>query len=55
MGRESADFWHVMVEAKKVAYADRARLYTDPAFAGVPVTELIAKEYEQDDVLNQVR
>jgi gamma-glutamyltranspeptidase/glutathione hydrolase len=45
MGRESADFWHVMVEAKKVAYADRARYYADPDFAQVPVAELIAKPY----------
>jgi gamma-glutamyltranspeptidase/glutathione hydrolase len=45
MGRESADFWHVMTEAKKVAYADRARYYADPAFAQVPVAELIAKPY----------
>ena len=45
MGRESADFWHVMVEAKKVAYADRARYYADPDFAQVPIAELIAKPY----------
>ena len=45
MGRESADFWHVMVEAKKVAYADRARYYADPDFAKIPVAELIAKPY----------
>ncbi|MGE0599522.1 MAG: gamma-glutamyltransferase [Dehalococcoidia bacterium] len=45
MGRDSADFWHVMVEAKKLAYADRARHYTDPAFAAVPLAELISKDY----------
>ena len=45
MGRGSADFWHVMVEAKKVAYADRARYYADPDFAQVPVEALIAKPY----------
>jgi gamma-glutamyltranspeptidase/glutathione hydrolase len=45
MGRSSADFWHVMTEAKKVAFADRARYYADPAFAKVPVAELLAKEY----------
>jgi gamma-glutamyltranspeptidase/glutathione hydrolase len=45
MGRESADFWHVMTEAKKIAFADRARYYADPAFAKVPVAELLAKDY----------
>ena len=45
LGRDSADFWHVLIEAKKVAYADRARYYTDPAFAHVPVEQLISKQY----------
>jgi gamma-glutamyltranspeptidase/glutathione hydrolase len=45
LGRESADFWHIMVEAKKLAYADRARYYADPDFAAVPVEELLSKQY----------
>jgi gamma-glutamyltranspeptidase / glutathione hydrolase len=44
MGRGSADFWHVFVEAKKKAYADRARFYADPAFAKIPLKELLSKE-----------
>jgi gamma-glutamyltranspeptidase/glutathione hydrolase len=48
MGRDSADFWHVMVEAKKLAYEDRARFYADMAFADVPVDELISKEYGRE-------
>ncbi|MFI5372258.1 MAG: gamma-glutamyltransferase [Candidatus Eisenbacteria bacterium] len=45
MGRGSADFWHVMTEAKKIVYADRARYYADPEFAKVPVQELLSKDY----------
>ena len=45
MGPTSPDYWHLLVEAKKLAYADRAKFYTDPLFAKVPVNELISKEY----------
>jgi len=45
MGRESADFWHVLVEAKKLAFADRARYYADPEFASIPVARLLSKQY----------
>jgi len=45
MGRGSADWWHVMTEAKKLAYADRARYYADPAFSKVPVQALLSKDY----------
>lgn len=45
MGPNSPDYWHLLVEAKKLAFADRAKFYTDPQFAKVPVAELISKEY----------
>jgi gamma-glutamyltranspeptidase/glutathione hydrolase len=45
LGRGSADYWHIMVEAKKVAFADRARYYADPEFAQAPVEELLSKDY----------
>jgi gamma-glutamyltranspeptidase/glutathione hydrolase len=45
MGRGSADWWHVMTEAKKLAFADRARYYADPEFSKVPVGELLSKDY----------
>ena len=48
MGRDSADFWHVCLEAKKVAYADRARHYCDPAFSEAPIDWLISKEYARE-------
>src|SRR5207244_2603033 len=36
---------HVMVEAKKLAFEDRAKFYADPAFAKVPVAGLLRKDY----------
>jgi gamma-glutamyltranspeptidase/glutathione hydrolase len=45
MGPQSPDWWHLFVEAKKLAYADRARFYADPEFARVPVAELISRPY----------
>jgi gamma-glutamyltranspeptidase/glutathione hydrolase len=36
---------HRFVEAKKLAFEDRARFYADPTFASVPVAELLSKEY----------
>jgi gamma-glutamyltranspeptidase / glutathione hydrolase len=45
MGRDNPDLWHVMVEAKKLAFADRARYYADPAFSPAPVAALLDKGY----------
>jgi gamma-glutamyltranspeptidase/glutathione hydrolase len=45
MGFGSADHVHAFVEAKKLAFEDRARFYADPAMAEVPVGTLISKEY----------
>lgn len=41
----SPDSLHVLVEAMKRAYADRARHLGDPAFVNAPVTTLLAKDY----------
>jgi gamma-glutamyltranspeptidase/glutathione hydrolase len=41
----SATSLHLMVEAMKRAYADRARYLGDPAFVNAPVNVLITKEY----------
>ena len=45
MGRNSPETLHTMVEAKKVAWADRAKFYADPAFAKIPLTGLLSKSY----------
>lgn len=45
LGPTAPDYWHVLVEAKKLAFADRARYYTDMAFSKVPVAELVSKRY----------
>jgi gamma-glutamyltranspeptidase/glutathione hydrolase len=44
-GPNSPEYWHLFVEAKKLAFADRAKYYADPAFAKVPVESLISKAY----------
>jgi gamma-glutamyltranspeptidase/glutathione hydrolase len=45
MGAQSAEALHLMIEAKKLAYEDRATFYADPEFSKVPVARLISKEY----------
>src|SRR6185369_17479820 len=45
MKQGSAPSLHVMIEAMKRAYADRARYLGDPAFVNAPVNVLITKEY----------
>jgi gamma-glutamyltranspeptidase/glutathione hydrolase len=45
MGFGSAEYIHVLVEAKKLAYEDRARYYADMDFADVPVDRLVSKDY----------
>jgi len=45
MGFQSADALHVMIEAKKLVFEDRAKFYADPDFARVPVKGLLSKDY----------
>ena len=45
MGFGSAQYVHTLVEAKKLAFEDRARYYADMDFADVPVSTLISKDY----------
>jgi gamma-glutamyltranspeptidase/glutathione hydrolase len=45
LGHNSPMAIHLFVEAKKLAFADRAKFYADPDFAKLPTAELISKEY----------
>jgi gamma-glutamyltranspeptidase/glutathione hydrolase len=45
MGFQSPESLHVQVEAKRLAYEDRARYFADPNFAKVPTDWLNSKEY----------
>lgn len=48
LGHNSVDHLHLLIEAKKLAFEDRARYYADPAFAKVPVAWLVSKEYARE-------
>ena len=45
MGFGSAEYIHYFTEAKKIAFADRAKYYADMEFNNIPVDYLISKEY----------
>jgi gamma-glutamyltranspeptidase / glutathione hydrolase len=45
LGPKSALYWHVLIEAKKLAYADLYAYNADPQFAQIPVEKLISKSY----------
>ncbi len=48
MGHASADYLHTIVEAMKLAYADRDSFYADPAFVKVPAEGLLSKAYAKE-------
>jgi gamma-glutamyltranspeptidase/glutathione hydrolase len=45
LGPSNPMYWHLMVEAKKLAYTDLLAKNADPKFASVPVAELLSKTY----------
>lgn len=45
LGHNSAAYLHRLIEAKRLAFADRETYIADPAFSPLPVGELISKEY----------
>jgi gamma-glutamyltranspeptidase/glutathione hydrolase len=45
LSRQPARYYHTLIEATKLAFADRNRYIADPAFSKVPVAELLSKDY----------
>lgn len=48
MGFGSAEYLHTLAEAKKLAFADRAKYYADMDFVDVPIADLISKDYADE-------
>jgi gamma-glutamyltranspeptidase/glutathione hydrolase len=47
MGFNSADYIHTVIEAEKLALADRDEYYGDPNFARVPMRQLLSDQYTE--------
>jgi oxamate amidohydrolase len=47
-GDGSADYYHHMAEAVKIAFADRDEWLTDPAFVDIPIERFISKAYADE-------
>lgn len=45
LGPANPDYWHFMVEAKKLAYSDLQAYNGDPLFSDIPVKKLLSKSY----------
>jgi gamma-glutamyltranspeptidase len=45
MGHNSAEYVHTLVEIRKLAFAERDRYVSDPAFSEIPLDRLISKEH----------
>ncbi len=48
MGFGSPEYMHLFIEAKKLAFEDRAKFYADPDFSKIPLQQLISKEYAKE-------
>jgi gamma-glutamyltranspeptidase/glutathione hydrolase len=45
LGPANPKYWHLLVEAKKLAYADLYRYNADPDFVSVPLGKLLSESY----------
>ncbi|WP_395373725.1 gamma-glutamyltransferase [Marinicella sp. W31] len=45
MSLDDPEYLHLFIEAKKLAFEDRAKFYADPEFNDIPVQGLISKSY----------
>ena len=45
LGPTNPQYWHLLIEAKKLAYADLYQYNADPNFAAVPVAKLLSESY----------
>ncbi len=45
LGPSNPDYWHFMVEAKKLAYSDLQAYNADPLYSKVPLDQLLSKNY----------
>ena len=45
LGARSPEFWNILVQAKRLAYADLQQYNGDPRFVDVPVNKLTSKSY----------
>lgn len=48
LGEGSADYYHLMVEATKQAFADRNKYLTDPDFNTIPLDFLLSREHGKE-------
>ncbi len=48
IGQGTADYYHLMTEAVKIAFADRDRWVTDPTTIDIPYDKLLSKNYADE-------
>ncbi|WP_372948939.1 gamma-glutamyltransferase [Mariniphaga sp.] len=48
MGFGSPEYMHLFIEAKKLAFEDRAKFYSDPDFNELPTEHLVSKSYGKE-------